>query len=106
MWATSFPATLPETSCVLSCIVYSHFMNTATLTIRLPLAQREALKRTAKTLKKTESEYIRDLVARDLDEIPFGERVGHLAGCLSSAKASSAQANPFKERIRANNWRK
>ena len=86
--------------------MYSHFMNTATLTIRLPPAQREALKRTAKALKKTESEYIRDLVARDLDEIPFGERVGHLAGCRSSAKVSAAQANPFRERIRKNNWRK
>ena len=79
-------------------------MNSSTLTIRLPQAQREALKKTAKALKKSESEYIRDLVAFDLEAVPFGERVGNLAGCLNSSK--SARANPLKDRIRANNWRK
>lgn len=81
-------------------------MNTSTLTIRLPLDQREALRRTAQALKKTESEYIRDLVARDLDDTPLNERLGDLVGCLSSTKTSSAEANPLRERIRVNNWRK
>ena len=84
--------------------MYSHVVNSSTLTIRLPQAQREALKQTAKALKKSESEYIRDLVAFDLEAVPFGDRVGDLAGCLNSSKR--ARANPLTDRIRANNWRK
>lgn len=80
-------------------------MNTATLTIRLPKAQRDTLRKTAGALKKSESEYIRDLLARDLDSIPFRERAGDLAGCLQSSRPHSAKVHPFKERIRAANWR-
>lgn len=81
-------------------------MSTSTLTIRLPVEQREALKRSAKALKKTESEYIRDLLQRDLDARPFGERVGHLIGCLDSSKLIKADADDsFREAIRKNNWR-
>lgn len=80
-------------------------MATSTLTIRLPQQQREALKRCAKALKKTESEYIRDLLQRDLDSRPFGERAGHLAGCVDSTRASG-EPHPLKELIRERNWRK
>ena len=81
-------------------------MSSSTLTIRLPQTQREALKRIATALKKTESEYIRDLVARDLNDVPFGQRVGDLAGCLNSAKSPPGMAHPSKELIRSHNWRK
>ena len=80
-------------------------MNTSTLTIRLPKAQREALKRSAAALKKTESEYIRDLLARDLDTRTLGERIGHLAGSIDSSQ-STGTPHPLKELIRERNWRK
>ena len=80
-------------------------MDTSTLTIRLPKDQRAALKRSAKALKKTESEYIRDLLARDLDSRPLGARIGHLAGSVDSSDSTDAP-HPFKELIRARNWRK
>jgi hypothetical protein len=80
-------------------------MNTATLTIRLPIGQRKLLRQAAGALKKTESEYIRDILARDLDSIPFLERAGDLAGCLKLSRRPVAGAHPLKERIRAANWR-
>ncbi|HYZ74890.1 MAG TPA: hypothetical protein VE641_17555 [Chthoniobacterales bacterium] len=80
-------------------------MNTSTLTIRLPKEQREALKRWAKALKKTESEYIRDLLARDLDNRTLGERMGDLVGSLDSSKTVGTP-RPLKELIRKRNWRK
>ena len=48
-------------------------MNASTLTIRLPQEQREALKRSAKALKKTASEYIGELLQRDLDSRRYGD---------------------------------
>jgi hypothetical protein len=80
-------------------------MSTSTLTIRLPKEQREALKQCAKALKKSESEYIRDLLRRDLDSRPFGERIGGLAGCVDSSKLSPGADDLFRETIRKNNWR-
>jgi predicted transcriptional regulator len=80
-------------------------MNASTLTIRLPKDQREALRRSAKALKKSESEYIRDLLARALDNRTLGERLGELAGSLDSSRAIGA-AHPLKTLIRKRNWRK
>ncbi len=80
-------------------------MSTSTLTIRLPNAQREALKRSARALKKTESEYIRDLLARDLDSRTLAERVGHLAGSVDSSE-TMGEPHPLRDIIRAHNWRK
>jgi predicted DNA-binding protein len=80
-------------------------MNTSTLTIRLPKDQRQALKRCAKALKKTESEYIRDLLARDLDNRTLNERMGDLAGSVDSSQ-TIGKPNPLKGVIRKRNWRK
>lgn len=80
-------------------------IQTSTLTIRLPKPQRDALKRSARVLKKTESEYIRDLIARDLDMRTVGERMGNLAGVLDSSR-TTAKPHPLKENIRQRNWRK
>lgn len=80
-------------------------MNTSTLTIRLPTLQREALKRSAKALKKSESEYIRDLLDRDLDTRTFGERMGHLAGSLDSSNVPPPEPGSFRDTIRKRNWR-
>jgi hypothetical protein len=80
-------------------------MSTSTLTIRLPTEQREALKRSAKLLKKTESQYIRDLLARDLDTRTIGERIGPLAGILDSSE-NTGKPHPLKNVIRKRNWRR
>ncbi|MBV8216127.1 MAG: hypothetical protein JOZ08_23155 [Verrucomicrobia bacterium] len=80
-------------------------MNTSTLTIRLPKEQREALRRWAKALKKTESEYIRELLTRDLDNRTLRERMGDLAGSLDSSQAIG-KPHPLKALIRKRNWRK
>jgi Ribbon-helix-helix protein, copG family len=80
-------------------------MNPSTLTIRLPKDQREALRRCARALKKSESEYIRDLLARDLDNRPLAEQIGDLAGSLDSSKTMGT-LHPLKEVIRKRNWRK
>lgn len=80
-------------------------MQTTTLTIRLPVKQREALKRTAQALKRSESEYIRELLQRDLDSRPFGERAGDWIGCVDSAK-TIGDPHPLRELIRERNWRK
>lgn len=81
-------------------------MNSTTLTIRLPLTQRESLRQAAAALQKTESEYIRDLVTRDLENRPFHDRVGDLAGSLQSSGTPAGSGHPLKARIRSRNWRK
>ena len=80
-------------------------MNTSTLTIRLPVEQRQALRHSAKALKKTESEYIRDLLQRDLDSRPFAERAGQFIGCLDSSQ-TVGKPHPLRDLIRERNWRK
>jgi Arc/MetJ-type ribon-helix-helix transcriptional regulator len=80
-------------------------MNTSTLTIRLPKEQREALRRWAKALNKTESEYIRELLTRDPDNRTLSERMSGLAGSLDSSQAVS-ERHPLKALIRKRNWRK
>lgn len=88
-----------------SYMAYSPTMNTATLTIRLPQSQKSTLRKAAEALKKTESEYVRDLISRDLVNSTFAERLGELAGSLRSGSSSPAKAHPLKERIRLANWR-
>ncbi len=79
-------------------------MNTSTLTIRLPKSQREALRQSAQAMKKTESEYIRDLLAQDLDKRTLAERIGQLAGSVDSSSAPR-EPHPLKKTIRERNWR-
>ncbi len=85
--------------------MYYTIMSNSTLTIRLPSDQRLALKRSAKAVKKTESEYIRDMLRRDLDSRPLGERIGELIGCLDSSQ-NIGKPHPLKDRVRERNWRK
>ena len=80
-------------------------MNTSTLTIRLSSELRAALKCSAKALKKSESEYIRDLLARDLDTRTIGERTGHLAGLVDSREIPPFARDSFRDTIRRHNWR-
>ena len=72
-----------------------------TLTIRLNKEQDDALSRRAKTLGKTRSELVRELIEKGLEEQPLGRRIGHLKGSrdLSSPKAG------WQRRIKDRNWR-
>ena len=78
---------------------------TSTLTIRLPAEQRAALKRRARALKTTESELIRDCLARELDSVPPAEIAAKWAGRVDSG-AGDGSAHPLKQIIRERNWRK
>jgi len=81
-------------------------MSSTNLTIRLPEEQREALRRAAGTLKKTESEYVRDLLAGNLRETTLAARLGDLIGSLDSSAASGLEPHPLKEHIGSRNRRK
>jgi hypothetical protein len=74
-----------------------------TLTIRLPASQRRALSSKAAATGKTESEIVRELIAIELAEQTVGERAGALFGCLSLPRDP---AGPWRQTIRARNWRR
>lgn len=80
-------------------------MHTSTLTIRLPQEQRAALKETAKRLKKSESDVIRELLAREFEQVAFGERAGEFMGCLESSPSPDAVPDSFRDAIQHANWR-
>ena len=73
-----------------------------TLTIRLGPHQREALNRLARTLGKSVSEVVRDILGQALEERSLASKTQHLAGRLT---LSPAPPGSFRARIKANNWR-
>ena len=80
-------------------------MHTSTLTIRLPQEQRAALKETAKRLKKSESDVIRELLAREFEQVAFGERASEFMGCLESSPSTANETDSFRDAIQRSNWR-
>jgi hypothetical protein len=80
-------------------------MHTSTLTIRLPQDQRAALKETAKRLKKSESGVIRELLAREFEQLVFGGRAVEFMGCLEFSPAPAPESDSFRVAIRRANWR-
>lgn len=80
-------------------------MRISTLTILLPQEQRAALKETAKRFKKSESDMIRELLAREFEQVAFGERAGEFMGCLESSPSPAVEPDSFREAIRRANWR-
>ncbi len=76
----------------------------STLTIRLPEAQREALKKRAGALKKTESALIRELVAREISMPDWDLVISKLAGSVDS-REDFATGHPLQEHLRLQNWR-
>lgn len=91
-------------SCDLSYIM-SYFCMNVTLTIRLPKEQREALRKRAAILKKSESDLVRMLITRGLSEESILDQVASLVGSLDSSKRIPTP-NPLRRRIRDRNWRK
>ncbi len=77
-------------------------MNTS-LTIRLTDDQRLKLHELAATLGKSDSELVRDLIAREICIEPLGARIAHLKGSLT---APSESEDSLTRTIRERNWRK
>jgi metal-responsive CopG/Arc/MetJ family transcriptional regulator len=72
-----------------------------TLTIRLDKRQDEALTRRARSLGKTRSELVRELIDKGLEEQALGARVGHLEGILELTESKDT----LRRRIKDRNWR-
>jgi len=79
-------------------------MNT-TLTIRLPKAQRAALRRRALAEKRTESSLVREMIDREMNHGFDFERVQHLAGAVEIDRKKIPRES-WAAQIRRNNWRK
>ena len=72
-----------------------------TITIRLDREQDEALTRLAKTLGKTRSAVVREVLEQALSERPISERAGHLNATVQLPKPKDAWAR----HLRKQNWR-
>jgi len=86
-------------------MMYSSAMKTSTITIRLPQSQRDNLKARATRLHKTESDFIRELLAREFDQAAFGERASEFVGCLDSGPTAPAPVDALRTAIKRHNWR-
>ena len=74
-----------------------------TLTVRLRENQKTQLRRKAKQLGKTDSQLVREILERELQEKPLAARAGHLAGRLS---LKGSPDDPWRQQIKAQNWRR
>ncbi len=75
-----------------------------TLTIRLPAAQRRALRRRAAAANQSESALVRELIHREMQHGFDFARVRHLAGSVASDQNRAAK-DPWRKQIRERNWR-
>lgn len=76
-----------------------------TLTIRLPKAQRAALKRRAAAEKTTESALVREILEREIHRGFDFERVRHVIGSVSSNR-KKISGDSWAAHILRNNWAK
>ena len=72
-----------------------------TITIRLDQQQDEALTRLAKTLGKTRSAVVREVLDQALSARTIAERAGHLKGSVELPKPKDA----WSKHLRKQNWR-
>lgn len=75
-----------------------------TLTIRLPRAHREALRRRAAAEKRTESALVREIIEREIRRGFDFERVRHLVGSIAS-RPKHWEKDAWRKHIRERNWR-
>lgn len=75
-----------------------------TLTIRLPAAQREALRRRAAAEKRSESALVREMIEREMQGGFDYDRVRHLVGSVKS-DPNHWEKDPWRKHIRERNWR-
>jgi hypothetical protein len=79
---------------------------TSSLTIRLSREQRATLRQRAALLKKSESDLVRSLIAKETQTTTFLDRAGALAGSLDSTNGKNpVKPHPLKEKIHRRNWR-
>jgi len=76
----------------------------STLTIRLPKAQRQALRRRAASEKRSESALVRQMIEREIHRGFDFERVRHLVGSIASPQ-KHWEKDPWRGHIRERNWR-
>lgn len=74
-----------------------------TITIRLDREQDEILTQRAKTLGKTRSALVRELLAQALSQTPVSERAGYLKGSIQSKREGAK--DPWGKHLRKQNWR-
>lgn len=72
-----------------------------TMTFRLRKEARARLAAKAASLDMTESELLREIIERELQDTPIGARIGRLKGVLSLKKS----APEWRAAIRKRNWR-
>lgn len=73
-----------------------------TITIRTDEALRRELEERASTSGKSLSEVIREILEESVASRPLGERAGRLRGTLD---LSGGDAEPWRRKLRARNWR-
>ena len=85
----------------LSTVSYAQAMTT-TLTFRLKAEQRRKLRKKAAFFGKSESEFLREMLDRELEERPMSEAIGHLKGTLSFDVKNH---DSIRQALRERNWR-
>jgi hypothetical protein len=75
-----------------------------TITIRLPVKQREALRRRAAAEKRSESALVREMIDRAMQRGFDFERVRHLVGSVASS-SKHWEKEAWRKHIRERNWR-
>ena len=75
---------------------------TTSMTFRLDNEKREKLRRKARQLGKSESEFLRDILDRELETGKRSDRLKALAGSLS---LKGMKMDGWAKSIRENNWR-
>jgi len=74
-----------------------------TFTLRIDSEMRRKLKHQAAALEKTESEFVRDLLERELEPTPLGVRLQRVKGILALDKVDSSG---WRRELRRRNWRR
>jgi hypothetical protein len=69
----------------------------------LPKANRDKLRRRARSLGQTESELLRHLIEKEVDPPPLGPSIKDLQGTF--IPKGTPHPDSWREAIRRNNWR-
>jgi hypothetical protein len=97
-----FPVRHFVVSCICLTVCYRLAIMTSTITFRLDRQHRIKLRRQAKASGKTESEFIRELLDRELESQPLGDLLRHVRGKLS---LDDQAQDPWRRDIQDRNWR-
>ncbi len=73
-----------------------------TLTVRTGAELHQALQRRAKSLGKTVSELVREVLEEAVTERPIAERTSHVRGRLTLPEPT----DPWRKHLKERNWRR